>query len=1047
MDIFVKALKERAKELNCLYSIEDTLSKYDWELDKVFDEIIKFIPPGWQYPEFCQARIIFDNKTYNASDFFETKWVLSADIALKDIVGGKIEIYYTEEMPIADEGPFLKEERKLIDTIADRIGHNVLHRRLKKLSLEWHDNEDKLHGHANTELKLLLEMLRRTDQHLFSIISRKMINYLYCHGVEESKPLFEKLGSTTATLTEINSPSKKQVLETSYNMGYEAFNIAKQYQSDDAILLQIQKWIHEEKSHFLVKALANLNTPLTEIADAIRRYYHINPELEEKVSPISKGIRVSLIRRFLTDQLQFLNIAKGYSRISDFYHLLQKLIFSSESHGKLGGKSAGLFLADKILRKSEDFNEGVEEIKIPKTWYISSDGVISFIYYNNLEDVIEQKYKEIDDVRQEYPHVIQAFKNSHFPPDITNGLSRALDDFSEKPIIVRSSSLLEDRMGSAFAGKYKSLFLANQGTKEERMEALMDAISEVYASTFGPDPIGYRIERGLLDFNEEMGIMIQEVVGRQVGKYFLPAFAGVAFSNNEFRWSPRIKRDDGLIRMVAGLGTRAVDRIGDDYPTLLAPGQPDLRINLSNEDILKYSQKNIDVLNLETNTFESISLQTLINEVEGKIPMLNEIFSIYEHHHIRKPVGLGINPKKDNIVVTFENLISNTQYIDKINLMLKVLSKGLKMPVDIEFACDGNNLYILQCRPQSSLVEGVSAEIPKDIDEKDIIFTANKNISNGKLPDMNYIVYIDPEQYSLQSSLDDLKSVGKVVGLLNKMLPKKSFVLMGPGRWGSRDDIRLGVRVTYADINNTAMLIEIARQKGNYIPELSFGTHFFQDLVEASIRYLPLYPDDETVIFNEKFLNSNENILNRFLPEFAYLEDIVKIINVRESSDGKILRLLMNAENDEAVGYLADPAVIARYKSVKTDYTIDVNDEPLRWRLRMADAIAAELNPDEFGVIGLYLYGTVFNETAGPNSDIDLLVHFAGTSEQKEELLKWFRGWNLCLSHINYNKSGFKLSRFLDINIISETELAEKAYFAELIDPKFNSSKKLILKK
>ena len=173
---------------------------------------------------------------------------------------------------------------------------------------------------------------------------------------------------------------------------------------------------------------------------------------------------------------------------------------------------------------------------------------MSFLSYNNLEEVNEQKYKEIDQIRLEYQNVVQLLKNSHFPIEIIKGLSMALDDLGDKPLIVRSSSLLEDRMGTAFSGKYKSLFLANQGSKQERLEALTDAIAEVYASIFGPDPIEYRAERGLLDFHEEMGIMIQEVVGQRVGDYFFPAFAGVAFSNNEFRWSSRIKREDGLAR-------------------------------------------------------------------------------------------------------------------------------------------------------------------------------------------------------------------------------------------------------------------------------------------------------------------------------------------------------------------------------------------------------------------------------------------------------------------------------------------------------------------
>ena len=223
---------------------------------------------------------------------------------------------------------------------------------------------------------------------------------------------------------------------------------------------------------------------------------------------------------------------------------------------------------------------------------------MEFLHYNNLEEVIEQKYKEIDQIRQEYPYIVQIFKNSIFHSEVVKQLSLVLEDFGNVPLIVRSSSLLEDRIGAAFSGKYKSLFVANQGTRQARLSALMDAIAEVYSSIFNADPIEYRKERGLLDYHEEMGIMIQEVVGTKVGKYFFPAYAGVAFSNNEFRWSPRIKRDDGLIRLVPGLGTRAVDRVSDDYPALIAPGKPGLRVNVSVDDVIRYSPQKIDVINL-----------------------------------------------------------------------------------------------------------------------------------------------------------------------------------------------------------------------------------------------------------------------------------------------------------------------------------------------------------------------------------------------------------------------------------------------------------------
>lgn len=1043
----IQALTERAKELNCLYLIEELLNNAENTVEEILWKAVDVIPQGFQHSEYCMVRIICLGKIYQPANFIETPWVQISHIKVKDESIGTIYIYYSENAKINDEPPFLKEELKLLNTIADRIGHFILHQRLKRVFSELQNQQSESYEKPKPEWSVILSMLRRTDQHLFSIISRKMINHLFCKGIKESKEIFRKLGTNLednqAAFSEINRPSKKQVLENSFNLGFEIFDIAAKYFSGDELLNHIQKWIHEEKSHFLVKALANLNTPLSEISDAIRRYYHMNPVKEVIASPVTKGIRVSLIRRFLTDQLQFINIAKEFSEVSDFYELMQNMIFPAESHGKVGGKSAGLFLARKVIEKISPTNELLSTVKTPKTWYITSDATYNFIYYNNLEDIIEQKYKDIDEIRQEYPHIIQAFKNSHFSPEITNGLSRALDDFGRNPIIVRSSSLLEDRMGSAFAGKYKSLFLANQGSKPERLEALMDAIAEVYASIFGPDPIGYRIERGLLDFHEEMGIMIQEVVGKKLGKYFFPAFAGVAFSVNEFRWSPRIKRDDGLIRMVPGLGTRAVDRVADDYPILIAPGQPNLRVNLSFDEIVNYSPKNIDVINLETNTFETVPISELMKEVGNNYPMLNEIFSIQQEYDLRTPVGLGIDTAQHKIVVTFENLITHNPIIKQLHSILKVVHDSLKTPVDIEFACDGDNLYLLQCRPQSSAAESASAMIPKNIPNERILFTANKFVSNGKIPDINYVVYVDPENYSKQSELKTMIEIGKAVGMLNQLLPKKSFILMGPGRWGSRDDIRLGVKVTYSDINNTAMLVEIARAKGNYIPDLSFGTHFFQDLVEASIRYLPLYPDESKSIFNHEFLLNSENILTRFLPDFEHLQNTVKVINVRESTKGLVLRVLMNADEDDALAFFDSPLAKV-HLDASTSLNIDsMYNEALQWRIRMAESIAAKLDSKRFGVLGIYLFGTVFNETAGANSDIDLIVRFEGTPEQRRELELWLEGWNNCLSQINYNKSGYLIERLLDVTILTAADLEEKNYFAEIINPANNNSRRL----
>ena len=547
-------------------------------------------------------------------------------------------------------------------------------------------------------------------------------------------------------------------------------------------------------------------------------------------------------------------------------------------------------------------------MKVPKTWYITTDEIKEFLHYNNLEELNTQKYKELYEIRLDYPNVIQTMKNSRFPEGIIKSLSMALDDFGDTPLIVRSSSLLEDQEGAAFSGKYKSLFLANQGTKKERLEALMNAIVEVYASMYSPDSIQYRAERGMLDYPEEMGIMIQEVVGKRIGHYYFPIFSGVAFSNNEFRWSPRIKREDGLIRLVMGLGTRAVDRISDDFPVLVSPGQPKLKVNIAPDEVRYYSQKKIDLINLKKNVFETVEIETLLREFGEEIPKVNQVLSVYKQDYISKPLAFEIDFQKDELVVTFDGLISDTPFIKKVDFILKKLKEELGTPVDIEFASDGENFYLLQCRPQSFGAANSPAPIPKDIELKDIVFSANKYISNGILSDISYIVYVVPEAYSQIQEFDDFINVGRVVGMLNSLLPKRRFILIGPGRWGSRGDVKMGVQIRYSDINNTAALIEVAHRKSGYIPELSFGTHFFQDLVEADIRYLPLYPDDANIIYNERFLTGTENILAKLLPQWEYLKDVVKVIDVMKASQGRVLKIVMNAELEEALGFLESPS-------------------------------------------------------------------------------------------------------------------------------------------
>ena len=1034
IDRLVHELKERAKELNCLYQVQELLSAPDITIDQICVKITEILPPGWQWPDVCQAKITYVDKSYQTAGFKATPWVQSAEIIVQEEILGRISVCYTEDRPMSDEGPFLKEERKLIDTIAEQFGFYVLHQQLRQVFQEQLKTGEEL----KERWRVILDLLKRTDPGLLMRLSRRMVNFLSWNNVQDVESLLARFVPTYREDSESIDPNRpyQGLTESNFlSLSDEIFTIAGEHISKDVILNNIQQWIKEDRSGFLVDVLVNPGSSLSDISSAIERYHLIESQAKDLTPTREKWFRVSMIRRILSDQPQFLEIARQHITTDDFSDFMHRVIYTTGSHGKLGGKGAGLFLAARILERSPREQALIHNIKTPKTWYLTSDAIFHFMSFNNLEDIVEEKYKEIGQVRQEYPYLVHLFKNSPLPPEIVKGLSLALDDFGDVPLIVRSSSLLEDQTGAAFAGKYKSLFIANKGTREERMVALMDAIVEVFASMYGPDPIEYRAEHGLLDYHEEMGIMIQEVVGTPVGDYYCPAFAGVAFSNNEFRWSSRIKREDGLIRLVPGLGTRAVDRLSDDYPILVSPGQPGLRVNVTLDEVIRYSPKKIDLINLRNRTFETVEIQSLLKEHGDQYPIIHQLVSLLDKDVIRQPSALGIDFEKSELITTFDNLVSRTEFIPQIQAILSVLHDAFRHPVDIEFAHDGTNLYLLQCRSQSYHEDSIPASIPKEVPQEKIVFTANRFISNGTVQDITHILYVDPEKYSKITDYQTLSSVGRAVSRLNQLLPKRKFILLGPGRWGSRGDIRLGVSVTYSDINNTAMLIEIARRTDEFIVDPSFGTHFFQDLVESGIRYLPLYPDDPGITFNYQFLSGCENILQYLLPDCEPLAEVVRVIDVPASTSGQVLQIFMNADTDKAVAILDEPMGKTDFEAVRFRGSPfrGGSDTHWQWRMQSAQGIAAQLDPTRFGVKAIYVIGSTKNATAGPMSDIDLLVHFQGTEDQRKDLLTWLEGWSLSLSQFNYLRTGYKTEGILDVHIVTDKDLEKRTGFASKI--------------
>jgi pyruvate,water dikinase len=760
-----------------------------------------------------------------------------------------------------------------------------------------------------TEWRQQFDDLKQRRPDVADRVCRRLLMDLQRRGLVDLEALDDlavalKLGSARRAhdpnrpKPQLNSESRRELYEL-------AIDYAERYLEPEEI---IATFLLVEK-RMLVQEGARLaedpNTPLDTLREKIHEFLDFAPG--EAVAPPEDviGTRAALVRRFLTDQLDFISVAKRYIRVLDFAEVLDHILPTDGRSGRLGGKSAGLILADSILREAQREGRFEGEYRVPTSYFLPANGILEFIGHNGLEELINVKYKTSEEVRQEYPLVERLFKSGSFPETIEKGLSELLYQIGEVPLVVRSSSLLEDRIGHAFSGKYKSLFIPNRGTLEQRLASLEDAIAEVYASIFHPDPIEYRRERGLIDFQEQMGVLIQEVVGREVGDMLFPVFAGVGFSRCEMRWSPRIRRSDGMARLVLGLGTRAVDRTVDDYPVLVALEQPTLRSVQQPEEVYRYSQHEVDVVDLQESQFESEPLDEFMRRVGRKIPGMNRIFSIYRDRQILPMVGVMAQLEPEELVVTFDGLL-RSDFPRELKTMLDLLEEGLGEPVDIEFAHDGEALFMLQCRALSRGAMAQRVEVP-DVADQRKIFSAGRYVQMGQEKDLEYVVLVDPRDYEALETREDMLRVARAVGAVNQALPRKKFLLMGPGRWGSRGDIKLGVPVTYADICHTSILVEVARKKGSYLPDVSFGTHFFNDLVESGIHYLPLYPDDPGVVWNEDFLLNSANCLAEIAPEYADMEGVVQVIRVADATDGLLLQVIMDAEADKALAFLAEP--------------------------------------------------------------------------------------------------------------------------------------------
>jgi hypothetical protein len=624
----------------------------------------------------------------------------------------------------------------------------------------------------------------------------------------------------------------------------------------------------------------------------------------KKLDARLQEIKVVLIRTMISDQLAYLNIARKWFTVEDLKEIRRRKI----GYGKIGGKSAGMMLAYRILRDVAP-PEVAQILRIPNSYFLASDLFYAFMAANSLIHWSDQKYKSEELMRSDYPQIVREFVKGTFPEDILERLRGILEEAGKRPLIVRSSSLLEDNFGTSFAGKYNSYFCPNQGTPEENLKELTEAIARVYASCVNPNALLYRHAKGLVEYDERIAVLLQFVEGEQFGQYFMSHAAGVAFSRNLYRWSPQIRKEDGFVRLVWGLGTRAVEAFGDEHPRLVALSHPLLQPSDTVEEVRQHSQQNVDLIDLEKNALRTLPAREVLT---AKYPLLRYVAQVEADGYLNSLNSSVVDSSR--LIVTFDGLLRRTAFAKRMKALLTTLEKHYDSPVDTEFTAevvDPNaahpevRITLLQCRPQSHLRDAHEVELPTKLDLADIVFSTRRMVPRGAVSGIRWVLFVSPEGYFALTSTADRNRLERTIGTVNAALKDETFICVGPGRWGTSTP-DLGVGIDYGDIYCTRALIELTGKGVGPDLEPSFGTHFFQDLVESNIYPLNVNLDDHDAVFNRGFFYQTPNHLSDYIRSDETLLNALRLIKVDDFSPGCSLSLVMNDEQGKAIAFLRE---------------------------------------------------------------------------------------------------------------------------------------------
>ena len=585
------------------------------------------------------------------------------------------------------------------------------------------------------------------------------------------------------------------------------------------------------------------------------------------------AMKTRFCRLLLGRDARILDLAEHHLLLGDLIEIRHRMVGT----GFIGGKAVGMLLARKIAA-GIDTNGLFGVDLMSDSLYVGSDVFQTFLIHNGLwrlhirQESAEGFFALAEELRE---RILKGV----FPPFIRSQFQQALDMFGQTPVIVRSSSLLEDGYGNAFAGKYQSVFCANQASPEDRLSQFEDAVRTVYASTVDRSALVYRHERGLAGLAEQMSILVQRVSGALHGRYHFPLAAGVGLSYSAYTWHSDMDPADGMLRIVAGLGTRAVDRTDRDYTRIVALGLPDVEPGMGQER--GGNQRMMDVLDLDRNEWRTIPVSHAVDKTRPA-----ERHLVFGRDHAAEARAREVGLKIDTIpVADFTGLFHDSDFLSGMRVMLQGLEAAYRNPVDVEFTVNLHggrpHVVLVQCRPLQTF-RAAEAAMPETVPPERLLFRLGAGcFLGGGQPDLflHDVVMVEPEAYAALS-IPDRYQLARLLGRINECLRAergRNAMLIVPGRCGTSTP-SLGVPVRFSEINEYRCICEMEYATSGMVPELSFGSHFFQDLVESRIFYGAIVRREDST-FQESLLRTRENRLTTLLPDAAAWQDRIRVVS------------------------------------------------------------------------------------------------------------------------------------------------------------------------